>query len=681
MIKTLTSSLLFTTFYFGTLFAQELDPNCEMPNKKAQKLVDAGNKAANGQEAAKSFAEAIKEQPDNAGIYFQFGMYMFDLGSKNYESSPNPATGDANFKKAEALLEKAFELCDNYHSDILYTLGVINFTQEDKETALAWFKKFLDFKNSDNTRYGTTYSSQLTDVKQLLKVTKDEQETLSKEVPYSPQLVKNVSSTETDEYFPMISPDNLFMFFTRKKNIDNGGVVNVIAEVYTYSKREDENLTFDAGTDFPSPFNKGDFQSYGAASVSVDNKEMVICACKKTEFQGQPYMNCDLYSTTFEKIGPNPRDYQWSELVSLGAKINSPNAWEGQPSMSADGQTLYYVVNGPKTRDNDVFVVKRNEDGSWGIPRSFDEINTEGKDKSPFLHQDSETMYFVSTCSDKRKGVGGTDIFYMREENGVWSAPINIGYPINSKEDELGLFVSTDGKLAYFSSRYGGNWNIYGFELYAEARPKSVTILKGELKEPNGGPVENATIEIAYENTGVVEKVKVNGNDGKYAVVVKTETPQDIIVSVKKEGAAFESKLITKEEIAVKEKRNDNNLQVKELKVGDAYTINDVLYAYNSDVLTDRSKFILKEFARYLNEHEAMTFVIQGHTDSDGDDAKNLDLSDRRAKGVKEYLVSLGVTESRLEAKGFGETSPKAENTSAENKAKNRRTDFMITGL
>jgi outer membrane protein OmpA-like peptidoglycan-associated protein len=681
MIKNYALISFFTFSILGTSFAQELDPNCESPNKKAQKLIDAAKSTANQQDVAKNFAEAMKLQPDNAGVYFEYGMYMYELGSKNYESNPNPAVGDANFKKAESLLEKAYELCDDYHSDILYSLGVINFTQEEKERALEWFGKFLTYKNTDNSRYGADYSKQLADVKQLLKVTKEEQEVLSKEVPYSPQLVKNVSSPETDEYFPMISPDNLFMFFTRKKNIDNGGVVNVMAEVYTYSKRTDETLAFDAGTDFPAPFNKGDFQSYGAATVSVDNKEMIICACKKTEFQGQPYMNCDLYSTTFEKIGPNPRDYQWSELVNLGAKINSPSAWEGQPSMSADGQTLYYVVNGPKTRDNDVFVVKRNEDGTWGTPRSFDEINTDGKDKSPFLHQDSETMYFVSTCSDKRKGVGGTDIFYMREENGVWGEPKNIGYPINSKEDELGLFVSTDGKLAYFSSRYGGNWNIYGFELYDEARPKAVTILKGELKEPNGAPVENATIEVAYANSDKVEKVKVNGNDGKYAVVVKTETPQDIIVSVKKEGAAFESKLITKEEIVVKEKRNNNNLDVKELKVGDAYTLNDILYAYNSDVLTDRSKFILKEFARYLKDHETMTFVIQGHTDSDGDDAKNLDLSDRRAKGVKAYLVSLGIDESRLEAKGFGETSPKVENTTAENKAKNRRTDFQITGL
>ena len=217
--------------------------------------------------------------------------------------------------------------------------------------------------------------------------------------------------------------------------------------------------------------------------------------------------------------------------------------------------------------------------------------------------------------------------------------------------------------------------------MYEEARPKPVTILKGDLKDPNGNPVENATIEIAYANSEKVESVKVNGNDGKFAVVVKQEKPQDIMLSVKKEGAAFDSKLITKEEIADKNKRVSNELAVKELKVGEAYTINDILYDYNSDVLSEKSKFILREFARYLKSNPNITIMIQGHTDSDGDDAKNLDLSDRRAKGVKKYLESQGIPASRMEAKGFGESVPKVENDTAANKAKNRRTDFVITGM
>lgn len=667
--------------FVNSFYAQEEDPSCLAPSKKTQKLIDAGNNSPDLQSAAANFAKAIEAEPDNAGPYYEFAMYAYTSGTKAYETNPNPSLGDRSFQKAEGLFEKAAELCPDYHSNIYYYLGVINYTQDEKEAATAWFEKFVAFKNNDNSRYGAEYTKQLADVKKLLSSQKEETEMLSKQVPFNPKKIPNVS-TGNDEYFPMISPDNLLMFYTRKQDMKNlGDVVSNIQEIYTYSIRTDDGLAFDGGKAFPKPFNNGTFQSYGAATMSVDNKEMIICACKKTEVGGNPYMNCDLYSTTYQKTGPNPSDYQWSELVNLGPKINSADGWEGQPSMSADGNTLFYTANRSSTKDNDVFIVKRNADGTWGAPRPFDEINTAGKDKSPFLHQDSETLYFVSTVSDSRKGVGGLDIFYMREENGVWSKPKNIGYPINSKDDELGIFVSTDGKLAYYSSKQQNNWDIYGFELYEEARPKAVTIIKGDLKDPAGKPIENATIEVSYENSDKVEQVRVNGNDGKFAVVVKTDKPQDIMVSVKKEGAAFDSKLITKEEIVKKENRVNNKLEVKELKVGEAYTINDILYDYNSDVLSNKSRFILREFARFLKSNPTIKIMIQGHTDSDGDDVKNLDLSDRRAKGVKSYLISLGIEDDRLEAKGFGEAKPKVENDTPENKAKNRRTEFLIQGM
>ncbi len=240
-----------------------------------------------------------------------------------------------------------------------------------------------------------------------------------------------------------------------------------------------------------------------------------------------------------------------------------------------------------------------------------------------------------------------------------------------------------DGKIAYFSSDVGGNWNIYSFDLYEEARPQPVAILKGELKDEKGEPVSNATIEIAYENTGEVTEVKVNGDDGKYAAVVKTKNKQDVMVTVKKEGHAFDSKLIAKEEF--KEKADvairNNNLDVKELKVGEAYTINDILYSTNSSELNDKSKFILKGFARFLKENPTIVVAIQGHTDDIGDDTKNMLLSEQRAQGVKNFLISQGIDKERLSAKGYGETQPKVENSSEANRAKNRRTDFVIEGI
>jgi outer membrane protein OmpA-like peptidoglycan-associated protein/tetratricopeptide (TPR) repeat protein len=673
--------LLFTIFTSLISFSQEEDESCLPPAKKILKYIETAKSSTVMQDVAVNFGKAIEEAPENAMAYFEFGVYYYHLGEKQYANSSNPDVGDKSFAKAEALLKQAAEHCSNYHSDMYYFLGIIKYTQEDMDGAKTYFQKFIDFQSDDNSRYSPEFAKQTSDVKKLFASFKDEEELKTVEVPFNPYPVRNVSSA-MDEYFPMISPDNLFMFYTRRvtgNEMDGYSAAGTTREVYMYSERKSETEDFDKGKAFAAPFNKGDFDSYGAASMSVDNKEMIICACKKTKVFDQPYMDCDLYSTTFEKIGPNPNDYKWSPLENLGPKINTPDGWEGQPSLSADGNTMFFTANRATTQDNDIFVVKREADGSWGTPESFDVINTAGKDKSPFLHQDSETLYFVSSTTKERKGAGGVDIFYMREENGVWGEPKNIGFPINTPSDELGLFVSTDGKLAYFSSYQGGNYNIYGFELYEEARPKPVTILKGELKDPQGAAIENASIEIAYANSDVVETVKVNGNDGKYAVVVKQEVPQDIIVSVKKEGSAYDAKLITKEEI--QSKTADNNLIVKELKVGEAYTINDILYDYNSDMLSEKSKFVLREFARYLKTHEGIKLVIQGHTDSDGDDAKNMDLSDRRAKGVQRYLVSLGIEEDRLSAKGLGETQPKVANDTAENKAINRRTEFLIEGL
>ena len=154
------------------------------------------------------------------------------------------------------------------------------------------------------------------------------------------------------------------------------------------------------------------------------------------------------------------------------------------------------------------------------------------------------------------------------------------------------------------------------------------------------------------------------------------------MVTVKKEGSAFDSKLITKETFetnAVTIRNND--LTVKELKVGEAYTINDILYATNSAALSDRSKFILKGFARFLKENPTIKVNIQGHTDDVGDDAKNMALSENRAKDVRAYLISQGVDAGRLTAKGLGETLPKVENDSEANRAMNRRTDFVIEKL
>ena len=677
--------LLAFTFLFAINFQltaqDEEDESCTFPDKKVLKIVDKA-KSTPAPERYKLFKQATDAAPDKAMVYFEYALLSFQEAQEAYNSSYDPSKGDRLMVKAKGLFEKVVELCSDYHADMYYYLGGIYYMQQDKVKANQYFQKFLAFESKNDSRFPKDFVQKRNEIEKLIGATKKEVDLLSNKVPFEPKIVKNVS-TSRDEFFPMISPDNELIFYTRRVDRSNkGDIMSRVLEEFTMSTRTDAKMDFDGGKPLPHPFNDGTFSNYGAATVSVDNKEMIICACKTEMVLGQSYNNCDLYITHFER--GEGHDFTWTKLENMGPNINTKDGWEGQPSLSADGNTLYFTAVRPTTQKDDIFVSKRKADGTWGVAVPLEGINTAGKDKSPFLHQDSQTLYFVSESSDQRNGVGGLDIFYSQmDKDGKWGKPKNIGYPINTEDDEIGLFVSTDGKDAYFSSRYGGVWNIYTFELYKEARPKPVVLVKGELKEPNGEPVKDATIEIAYANSDKVEQVKVNGDDGKYAAIINVneDEPEDVMVTVKKSGHAFDSKLIKKEDIASVTYIKETDLEVRKIEVGVPYTINDILYATNSAELNQNSKFILKQFARFLKENPTINVSIQGHTDDIGDDAKNMELSERRAKGVKDYLVSLGISTSRLKSQGFGETQPRVPNDSAINRAQNRRTDFVIDAL
>lgn len=685
-------------YFFGILlicnsiftFGQEveIDANCNPPSKKTQKLISSAIASESVQAAVDNFNKAFEAEPENAMAYYEYGIYAFTQGMNYYETDDSPARGDKSFAKAEQMFNAVLDRCEEFNAGTFYHLGVIKYLQKDKESAITWFEKFLAYKNEDNNRFPNDYGKMITDAKNVLKEMKSAPiySEVIKKVPYSPFRVQNVSSMQ-DEYFPMISPDNELMFYTRKVDKRNlGDIVGQIVEEFTFSYRPEMKTPFDKGSGFKKPFNDGEFTSYGAATMSIDNKEMIICACKKEEVRGQDYLNCDLYKTTYSRTGQGGNDYNWKPLESLGSNINTFDGWEGQPSVSADGNTLYFTSVRKDSRDNDIFISERKPDGSWGLARPFDEVNTAGKDKSPFIHQDNETFYFVSTSTDTRKGSGGTDIFYCKKVDGKWGKPVNIGEPINTPEDELGIFVSTSGELAYFSSRVGGDWNIYGFELYEEARPSPVVIMKGQLVDKVGKAISGAEIEVSYGEGDEVQKFKVNGDDGKYAAVVKMDKAKDVLVAAKKEGHAFSAKLITKEEIKAVQKLKEvsikgKDLEVEKLKVGGSYIIDDILYTTASADLNEQSKMILRQFARFLKENPSVNVVIQGHTDDIGDDIQNMQLSDERARIVREYLATQGVNKSRLKSKGFGETMPKLPNDSFEKRAKNRRTEFAIEKL
>ena len=669
--------LTFLAFSFPSL--GQKDP-CLSSDLKYKKLLSKAISQENYENQTKKLSALISKYPNYAETYFTYARLTMRESEMKYKNEISGQKSIELKKTALIYFKLTINKCPKYHAECYYTIGSSLIEDGDYKNGTTYFKKFIEFNENDFPSIPKDFTKKKKEVSDFINRIEFEDKLIREPVPFSPMKIQNVSSN-LDEYFPMISPDNELLFFTRKVDRTNlGDIEKNIQEEFTISTFNIENNEFNYGTPLNKPFNDGYFKNYGSATLSLDNKEMIICACRNEKVYNKDYLNCDLYSTKYKRSGKGGNDFQWTTLENLGPNINTSDGWEAQPSLSADGKELFFTSARKDSRDNDIFYSQRQKDGSWSKAIPFEIINTVGKDKSPFFHQDGKTLYFVSSNSNERKGLGGLDIFYIRKQGDNWSEPKNIGFPINSENDELGLFISTDGKTAYFSSTNKGNWDIYGFDLYQEARPQEIILVKGQLLDENGNGIKNASITINYNESGKSNTFQVNGDDGKYTAVIEVSKKEDITISVNKEGFAYNGLVIEKE---VLENNSNTILQTENLKMdtlleGKSYNLSDIFFESESYELNKKSLAILLGFSNYLLQNTKISIAINGHTDDIGEDDKNLLLSQNRADAVKNYLIDKGINASRLKSIGYGEKKPSFPNSNDQNRAKNRRTEFEI---
>jgi outer membrane protein OmpA-like peptidoglycan-associated protein len=313
----------------------------------------------------------------------------------------------------------------------------------------------------------------------------------------------------------------------------------------------------------------------------------------------------------------------------------------------------------------------------WSKPINLGpKINSENNEKSPFLHTDGKTLFFAS---DNFPSLGGYDIFYSKKDSlNMWSKPINIGYPINSKFNEISLFVSTDGNQAIFASNNLegiGGWDLYSFNLHDDAKPERVFFIKGSLIDNLGDNINDVEIEIKNINTKEVKVIKVK--NGEYAASITLSDADDVLITVKKEGYSFNSKYISSEN---KEFTSPSNLdfELKDIVEGESFLLNNIYFELDSYELNKISNEIITEFAEYLKINSSLIISINGYTDDIGELDYNKKLSEQRALSVYNRLIDYGIIEKRLEYQGFGEEYPKNDNSSLEERELNRRTEFYI---
>lgn len=647
------------------------------------------------------------------------------LGSASFKR----AKRGGSFGPAEQYLKQLVALCPDYHSEPFYFLGAISYATQEYDAAQEYFDKFIHFPADDESKFKKNYDKKYEEVKEVLPHIQFWKEFYESDLVLDPKRVEGVSSMG-DDYLPTISADGEIMFYTRKtKKKSLGDSYARDVELFYWSKRPDINADFDGGEPLPKPFNVG--TSYGGSTISLNNKEMFIAAKNPVPSNQE---NVDIFVTLYALVYDDvakKKIYKWSELTLLGSNINTDSGWEAQPSLSGDGQMLFFTaVNGttmPDSQGNqshDIMVSNRTPSGEWGPAKSISSvINTKGQEKSPFMHSDSRTLYFAS---DGHYGRGKMDIFFSKlKDDGSWTEPKNIGHPINTKEDETGLIVSADGEEAFFFSRKekeAKGYDIFSFTMPEKARPEKVMILKGEIKDENNEAIKGATIELTYAESKDTQSIKVDEDDGKYAAIVRLENNESVVMTVKKEGIAFNSRVVAKKDPTIVSKSKEdiarvetlegasakgtgeikNDITVKreiikstlkrkkrpavvkleifteEVKPNKPFVINDIFYKTNSSEIDEESKLILQAFAGYLDDNPTMRIEIRGHTDDQGTDSDNLALSMDRAFEVKGLLERNGVDGKRVTAKGYGESKPVSSNTSAEGRAKNRRTEFVV---
>ncbi|WPQ62894.1 OmpA family protein [Chitinophaga sancti] len=477
-------------------------------------------------------------------------------------------------------------------------------------------------------------------------------------VPFTPINLGDNINTKDAEYFPSLTIDNQMLVFTRRVNGKN--------EDFYVSERDD-SMHWKKAYNMGAPINSTAFNE-GAQNISQDGNMLVFTGCNFPNGRG----SCDIYYAIRTEEG------LWVEPMNLGNPINTRD-WESQPCLSPDKQTLYFS-RATTDAGSDIFMSQLQANGRWGTPeRLGPNINTTGDEATPFIHADNQTLYFAS---NGHEGFGSMDLFYSRRQaDGSWGPAVNMGYPINTTDEESSLVVAADGKTAYYASDRTdsrGSLDIYSFELYPAARPLKTLYVRGYVFDKKSQKRLVANIELQDLETGQTMASIKSDLLGNYLVALPVG--RDYGLNVNRKGYLFYS-----ENFSLKGADKDTGyfreVPLVPLDTSAIMVLNNVFFASREFTLKPESFVELNRLVGLMKENPTMIVEISGHTDNVGNDQINLTLSDKRAQAVVQYLVQKGIEPERLVAKGYGEGKPVADNETPEGRAQNRRTEFKVIKL
>ncbi|HVW95044.1 MAG TPA: OmpA family protein [Mucilaginibacter sp.] len=582
-------------------------------------------------EAVENLQKAIKEDDKFVEAHILLGDVMRQMRDN---------------KGAIAEFRKVIALNPEFYRAAYLKLGELEVNDGQYAAALPHLEKYLSYPAI--TPKDSHYAEK------LVADCKFSIDAIAHPVPFTPINLGPEINTVNDEYLPVATADESMLIFTRK--------INNNEDFYKSAKVNDKWQT---AVYLSNQINTARYNE-GAESISQDGKYLFFTGCNRPDGLGR----CDIYIA--QKKGDD-----WSKPFDLSPPVNT-SGWESQPSISADGRTLYFVSNRKGGYGGYDIWKSRLTDKGWGEPENLGpNINTIYDEQSPFIHPDDSTFYF---CSNGWPGLGGKDLFVSRlGKDGKWQKPENLGYPINSSGDENGLTLTANGSYAFFSSDnlngFGG-YDIYTFELPKKLRPQLVTYVKGTVLDAKTKAPLEAAVEIIdlQKNEPVFQDYS---DDATGDFLATLTSGKNYGLNISKSGYLFYSANFS---LVGHEPKKPYNLTVlmEPIEIGNKVILNNIFFDTNKFDLKPESITELQQLVSFLTLNPTLKIEISGHTDDVGNDELNQKLSEDRAKAVYDYLVSNGIAAGRLVYKGYGKTQPIAPNDSDENRQKNRRTEFKI---
>lgn len=643
MIRTFSIFVLIVLLsQFCSITAQQSQLSSE--NKKALKYYQAAELAYRQKElmpAVESLQKAVKKDPDFIEAWLLLGDSFSELSQK---------------QEAVIAYKEAIRIDPDFFPQVYYFLGKLKFDFGNYEQSANYFDKLLSYPKI------TIKSRQLGEM--ALKRAKFSSHAIQNPTSLNPENIGDSINTLADEYVNFVNETADQIMLTRKVSLGTDmdterlfaeGFYNSVLKKKNWSQPEQLSLSWQENLDL------------GGMSISVDGRKMYFTGCHWPIGFG----SCDLY-VSYRK------GYLWEAPINLGTYVNS-QWWDSQPVISANGKQLFFSSKRSGGKGGaDIWMSVKLPAGKWSPPINLgDSINTSGDEMAPFLHADGKTLFFSSTDGE---GLGGFDLFVSRKDfAGQWSKAQNIGYPINTKNNEINIFISLDGSKAWISSdREGGNggFDIYSFQTNAHIKPEKVLFVKGVVSDKLSNKLLEAKIELTnLLNNRIEDSTTSDPLTGEFMMVLHPGT--DYAFNISKKGYLFySSNLNLKDTTAANYIQQTFKLTPQ--KRGEQFILNNIFFDFNSANLKAASQTELIKLFELLQQNKSLRIRITGYTDNIGETTYNQKLSTERAFAVYSYLIKNGVKANRLEYKGFGDSRPLSSNETEEGRSINRRTEVEV---